>query len=49
LRIERPGGRYRVTARGNEQKVVYRNEWDRGHFLALVREWRQRFITRATV
>ena len=36
LRIERTGGRYHVTARGNERKPIYRRDTDRAHFLALV-------------
>ena len=33
LRIERTGGRYYVTARGNERKAIYPDEKDRMHFL----------------
>jgi len=36
LRIERPGGRYHVTARGNERKEIFRGEADRFHFLELL-------------
>ena len=36
LRIERPGGRYHVTARGNERKAIYRVDGDRAHFLELL-------------
>jgi putative transposase len=36
LRIERPGGRYHVTARGNERKDIFRSEADRFHFLELL-------------
>jgi putative transposase len=43
LRIERPGGRFHVTARGNEQKPIYRNDGDRWHFLKLLGELRERF------
>src|SRR5437667_6778181 len=43
LRIERPGGRYHVTARGNEQRAIYRDEKDRFHFLELLAESRERF------
>jgi REP element-mobilizing transposase RayT len=46
LRIERPGGRYRVTARGNERKAVYRNDADRFHFLELLSEATERFALR---
>ena len=38
LRIERPGGRYHVTARGNERKALFRNDTDRFHFLELLAE-----------
>ena len=38
LRIERVGGRYHVTARGNERKAIYRDDRDRGHFLELLSE-----------
>ena len=43
LRIERPGGRYHVTARGNEQKPIYRTDQDREHFLSLLAQLRERF------
>jgi REP element-mobilizing transposase RayT len=43
LRIERPGGRYHVTARGNERKAVYRDDTDRFHFLELLSEATERF------
>jgi len=33
LRVERPGGRYHVTARGNERKDIFRDNTDRFHFL----------------
>ena len=36
LRIERPGARYHVTARGNERKPLYREDRDRLHFLELL-------------
>ena len=35
LLIERAGGGYHVAARGNEQKPIYRDDHDRGHFLEL--------------
>ena len=34
LRIEYPGAHYHVTARGNEQKDVFKNQKDREQFLA---------------
>src|SRR5436309_3593862 len=43
LRIERLGGRYHVTARGNEQKPIYRRDTDREHFLQLLAQLRDRF------
>jgi REP element-mobilizing transposase RayT len=32
LRIERPGGRYHVTARENERNPIFRDDSDRFHF-----------------
>jgi putative transposase len=46
LRIERPGGRYHVTARGNERKDIFRDDTDRFHFLELLGELRDRFGVR---
>ncbi len=43
LRIERPGGRYHVTARGNERKAIYYCDSDRVHFLQLLAEATQQF------
>ena len=43
LRMERPGGRYHVTARGNERKSIFRADADRAHFLELLGELRERF------
>jgi len=43
LRIERPGGRYDVTARGNERKHIFRDDTDRFHFLELLTEVGERF------
>jgi REP element-mobilizing transposase RayT len=43
LRIERPGGRYHVTARGNERKAIYRSDTDRAHFLELLGEATEAF------
>jgi REP element-mobilizing transposase RayT len=34
LRIERPGGRYHVTARGNERKEIFRDDADQFLFWA---------------
>jgi len=38
LRIERAGGWYHVTGRGNEGKAIYRDKRDRLHFLELMAE-----------
>ena len=46
LRIERPGGWYHVSARGNERKAVYRADRDRQHFLELLAEMVARFRVR---
>jgi len=46
LRIERPGGRYHVTAFGNEQKAIFRINADRYHFLELLAEASERFGVR---
>jgi len=43
LRIERPGGRYHVTARGNERKNIFRDDTDRYHFLELLSQLGERF------
>jgi len=46
LRIERPGGRYHVTARGNERKAVYRDDSDCTHFVELLSEATEPFALR---
>jgi REP element-mobilizing transposase RayT len=38
LRIERPGGWYHVTARGNERRDIFRDDKDRGRFLERLEE-----------
>ena len=43
LRIERAGGWYHVTARGNERKLIFRDDKDRRHFLELLGEMVERF------
>jgi putative transposase len=43
LRLERAGGKYHVTARGNERKAIYRDDADRAHFLQLLGEATERF------
>ena len=46
LRIERPGGRYHATARGNERKPIYQEDRDRAHFLELLGQLGERFGVR---
>src|SRR5689334_18697119 len=46
LRMERAGGWYHVTARGNERKAIYRDDLDRSHFLELVGEVVEQFRVR---
>src|SRR5262245_19805113 len=46
LRIEKVGGWYHVTARGNERKPIFRNDADRRHFLEAVAEMVGRFRLR---
>jgi len=46
LRIERAGGWYHVTARGNEQRAIYRDDRDRQHFCELLGELVKRFRVR---
>src|SRR5713226_9346510 len=46
LRIERPGGRYHVTARGNERRAIYRNDRDRFHFMEVLAELPERYGVR---
>ncbi len=43
LRIQIPGGRYHLTARGNERRHLFRDERDREHFLELLGELPERF------
>ena len=43
LRIEIPGGRHHITARGNERKDILWDDADRFHFLELLGEITQRF------
>jgi REP element-mobilizing transposase RayT len=43
LRIEKPGGWYHVSARGNERKAIYRDDRDRRHFLEVLTEMVARF------
>ena len=46
LRIEKTGGWYHLTARGNERKPIFRDDADRRHFLALLAEMTARFRVR---
>lgn len=46
LRLQRMGGRYHVTARGNERKTIFRDESDYFHFLELVSDLGERFGAR---
>ncbi len=46
LRLERPGRRYHLTARGQERRSIYRDDGDRGHFLELLEEATDRFGVR---
>jgi REP element-mobilizing transposase RayT len=46
LRIEKAGGWYHVTSRGNERKRIYRDDRDREHFLELLAEMVSRFGVR---
>ena len=43
LRIEIAGGRYHVTARGNERREIFRQDRDRVHFLELLAQLPARF------
>jgi putative transposase len=46
LRIERAGGRYHLSARGNERRDIFRDERDRQHFLDLLAGLPERFGSR---
>ncbi len=43
LRMERLGGRFHVTARGNERKAINYGDSDRAHFLELLAEATRQF------
>jgi len=43
LRIERGGGWYHVTARGNERRAIFRDDRDRAHFCEVLGEMVERF------
>ena len=46
LRIERAGGWYHITGRGNERRALYRDNRDRVHFCELLGEMVARFLVR---
>ena len=46
LRIERPGGWYHLTARGNERRPIFRDDRDRQQFCQLLAEVVSRFHVR---
>src|SRR5450756_3004686 len=46
LRIERAGGWYHLTGRGNERRAIYRENRDRQHFCELLAEMVARFRLR---
>ena len=46
IRIERAGGWYHVTARGNERRPIFRDHRDRQHFSELLAEMVSRFRVR---
>ena len=46
VRIELPGGRYHVTARGNERKEIFRDDADQFHFLELLSQLGEYFGVR---
>ena len=46
LRIERAGGWYHLTGRGNERRSIYRDNRDRQHFCELLAEMVARFRLR---
>ncbi|WP_306532555.1 transposase [Geobacter sp.] len=43
LRIEYPGAFYHVTARGNEQKDIFKSKGDRGKFLSYLEGATERY------
>ncbi len=44
--IQCPGGRYHITAGGNERREIFWDDTDRFHFLELLSELCKRFGTR---
>ena len=43
LRIQKSGGWYHLTARGNERRPIYRDQKDRRHFCELLAELVERY------
>lgn len=43
LRIERVGGRFHATARGNQRKPIFRDDTDHFRFLELLSQMPERF------
>src|SRR5258706_12470866 len=43
LRIEFPGALYRVVARGNERKAIFRDDADREFYLGRLEHYREKF------
>ena len=39
LRVDRPSLGYHLTARGNEQRLTFRDDCEREHFLELLAQW----------
>jgi REP element-mobilizing transposase RayT len=46
LRIQMAGGRYHLTARGNERKLTFKDDQNRAHFLDFVAELPERYGAR---
>ena len=46
IRIERAGGWYHITARGNERRAIYRDDHDRRHFCGLLAQTVSQFQVR---
>ena len=46
LRVDRPSLWYHLTGRGNEQRLTFRDDGDREHFLELLAQWVDRFRLR---
>jgi len=46
LRVDRPSLWYHLTARGNEQRLIFRDDRDREHLLELLAQWVDRFRRR---